>query len=131
MLMNDEMGLVPIIDPHGHGHGHGGHHEDEKTPDVICEECSLSPAAVTCGICGILCENCSNTYHGFKKFKDHHVIGLKNKLFCPRAPLATDNPIINKAMTAASLYKKSGAAEEIQEAERGARVKKKARVRAH
>eukprot|EP01062_Namystynia_karyoxenos_P068365 TRINITY_DN628_c0_g1_i1.p4 TRINITY_DN628_c0_g1~~TRINITY_DN628_c0_g1_i1.p4 ORF type:complete len:124 (+),score=54.88 TRINITY_DN628_c0_g1_i1:396-767(+) len=123
---------MPIIDPshHGHGHGHGGH-EDEKSPDVICEECDLSPAAITCGICGILCENCSNTYHRFKKFQSHHVIKLKNALFAPKQPLRTDNPIINKAHTAASLYKKSGAAEEIQAAQREARVRKKQARVAH
>eukprot|EP01065_Artemidia_motanka_P031689 TRINITY_DN3820_c0_g2_i1.p1 TRINITY_DN3820_c0_g2~~TRINITY_DN3820_c0_g2_i1.p1 ORF type:complete len:616 (+),score=193.55 TRINITY_DN3820_c0_g2_i1:67-1848(+) len=127
-LLSDDAGLTPLIDPSHHGHGHGGGHGDEKPPDVICEECDKSPAAVTCGICGILCENCSKNYHSFKKFETHHVIKLKNALFAPKQPLKTDNPIINKAHTAASLYKKSGAAEEVQAAQREARVKRKARV---
>ena len=111
MLVSDE-GILPFKDPHGHGHGdHGGH--DTERPDVICEECSLSPAAVTCGICGILCNNCKDDYHKLKKFRDHHVISLKNSLFAPKKPLLTDNPIINKDRTAASLYKKTGAIEEI------------------
>ena len=120
LLISDE-GLIPISDPHGgHGHGHGHGHETVR-PDVICEECNLSPAAVTCGICGILCTNCTEDYHKLKKFKDHHVIMLKNSLFAPKKPLLTDNPIINKERTAASLYKKTGTVEEVLEAVRNAR----------
>eukprot|EP01062_Namystynia_karyoxenos_P068368 TRINITY_DN628_c0_g1_i5.p1 TRINITY_DN628_c0_g1~~TRINITY_DN628_c0_g1_i5.p1 ORF type:complete len:295 (+),score=14.17 TRINITY_DN628_c0_g1_i5:103-885(+) len=113
----------PRTSPRSRGHDHG-------IPDVTCEECDLSPAAITCGICGILCDNCSNTYPRFKKLQSHHVIKLKSALFAPKQPLRTDNPIINRAHTAAPLYQQSsGAAEEILAAQREARVRqKKARV---
>eukprot|EP01062_Namystynia_karyoxenos_P015775 TRINITY_DN1574_c0_g1_i1.p1 TRINITY_DN1574_c0_g1~~TRINITY_DN1574_c0_g1_i1.p1 ORF type:complete len:662 (+),score=223.73 TRINITY_DN1574_c0_g1_i1:84-1988(+) len=128
MLLTDE-GMLPLPRP-GHGHAHHGHGHS-KLPDVICEECHKTPAAWTCGICGILCGSCNTTYHSLRRFRDHHQIRLKvsAKLFTPDSQLRTDNPIINKAFTADTLYKKVGTEAEALEAARdGVRSRMRAKA---
>eukprot|EP01063_Lacrimia_lanifica_P016239 TRINITY_DN22842_c0_g1_i1.p1 TRINITY_DN22842_c0_g1~~TRINITY_DN22842_c0_g1_i1.p1 ORF type:complete len:598 (+),score=173.69 TRINITY_DN22842_c0_g1_i1:56-1849(+) len=100
--------LRPLHDVHEHHTGHA-----PRGPDIICEECDVAPAGFACGECGYLCTRCTRKYHSLKRFATHKVFKLSHSLFETKQPLLTDNPVLNKDLTAAALYRKHGALEEV------------------
>ncbi|KAJ9465909.1 hypothetical protein DIPPA_32373 [Diplonema papillatum] len=53
-----------------------------RRPHLICEECQSNPVAKTCGICGMLCQQCNVDYHKLTKNASHLVVTVS----CDYAP---------------------------------------------